>query len=294
MSLFHPLTVINGCVIAALSLTAFADNPSDSVIPQAFIPAQSYMLGCSPGDNQCDIDEGIVQGETIQPVRVTVSAFKIDKYETSVAEYRECVDAGACSRPFDFRRTHYCNYDAPGRDNYPQNCINWFQAQNYCQWRGKRLAYDIEWEAAARSGSDQAHPWGSAAATCDTAVMDPGHPVKPDTVTDGCWRDLSWPRNSFQANAYGVYDMVGGTAEWLMDWYHPQAHQNYYAQGKLQGPEHGQLKVIKGGAWDEEAWAQRVSNRFAKPQRGNPDLYGSNGIRCVTPLNNTTKSNLPD
>lgn len=266
------------------SLLLLSSGTALAEIPQAVIPAQTYWLGCSPGDNECDIDEGIRRQGVIHPVQVSVAAFRIDRHETSVAEYRECVEAGACSKPFDFRRTHYCNYDAPGRDNYPQNCINWFQAQRYCEWRGKRLAYDVEWEAAARAGSTDAHPWGAQPASCKTAVMDPGHPTKPDTVTDGCWRDLSWPRGSFAPNQYGLYDMVGGTAEWLMDWYDMDAHQKYYAKGQLTGPDTGELKVIKGGAWDEEAWAQRVSNRFAKPQTGNPDLYGSNGIRCVTPL----------
>lgn len=273
----------------SVSYSVAAQTEQISAIPQALIPAQSYQLGCSPADKECDRDEGINQQGKILPVTVTVPAFKIDKYETSVAEYRECVEAGVCSKPFDFRRTHYCNYDAPGRDNYPQNCINWFQAKNYCEWRGKRLAYDVEWEAAARAGARTAYPWGTEPASCDNAVMDPGHPSKPDTVTDGCWRDLSWPRNSFKANAYGLHDMIGGTAEWLMDWYHPQAHKQYYAKGQYTGPDSGSLRVIKGGAWDEEAWAQRVSNRFAKPQRGNPDLYGSNGIRCVEPVHGSLK-----
>ncbi len=86
--------------------------------------------------------------------------------------------------------------------------------------------------------------------------------------------------------------MVGGTSEWVMNWYAPNAYARVYAKGDIKGPSMLEakrmsktaLKAIKGGSWDEKQWAQRVSNRFAKPITGNPDLYGSNGIRCVTPI----------
>jgi len=240
------------------------------------VPAATSLHGCSPNDRLCDADEGALGG-----VLLEVPAFMIDIHETSVQEYRQCVDAGVCARPFDFRRVHYCNYDAPGRDHYPVNCVNWPQALQYCGWRGGRLAYAVEWERAARAGTQTAYPWGDQKADCTMAVMDPGKPGEPDTQTDGCWRDLSWPRGQFSPNALGLYDMVGGTSEWVMDWYSRSTLSTHYAQGKLTGPISGDHKVIKGGSWDEKHRAQRVSNMYHKPKTGNPDLYGSNGIRCV-------------
>ena len=80
-----------------------------------------------------------------------------------------------------------------------------------------------------------------------------------------------------------MYDVIGGTSEWVMDWYHSDAFQRFHAKGFWRGPKTGRLKVIKAGSWDEKAGAQRVSNRYYKPITGNPDLYGSNGIRCVYP-----------
>ena len=81
--------------------------------------------------------------------------------------------------------------------------------------------------------------------------------------------------------------MIGSVSEWTMDWYDVDVHEKYYKKGQLKGPQHGDKKAIRGGAWDEKFWAQRASNRFAKPTTGNPDLYGSNGIRCVTPTANS-------
>lgn len=245
---------------------------------QVRIPAGYFMMGCSLEDELCDEDEGPQGG-----VKVYVEAFSIDVHEASVEDYTACVKAGKCKKPFDYRRTHYCNYDAPGRENYPQNCVNWINAKSYCAWRNMRLAYEAEWEKAARGGTTSAYYWGNEPANCKVSVMDPGLPGQPDTSTDGCYRDLSWPRGSFSPNPYGLYDMVGGTSEWVENWYQENAYEALYSKGNLKSPQTGNKKVIKGGSWDEKHWAQRVSNRYAKPVTGNPDLYGSNGIRCVKP-----------
>ena len=247
-------------------------------IERVSVPAATSYHGCSAKDELCDADEGPPGGK-----RLHVPPFVIDVHETSVAEYRACVEAGSCTRPFDFRRVHYCNYDAPGRDDYPVNCVNWQQAYEYCAWHDGRLAYAVEWERAARAGTQTPYPWGSDPADCTRAVMDPGLPGQPDTQTDGCWRDLSWPRGQFPPNSLGLHDMVGGTSEWVMDWYHRDALSTFYGRGVLTGPSEGKHKVIKGGSWDEKIRSQRVSNQHHKPIKGNPDLYGSNGIRCVIP-----------
>ena len=250
-----------------IALIVFAMNAGFTIaeVQQTLIPEAKVSVGCSTNDVLCDADEGSQGG-----VAVVVPAFLIDKQETSVAEYRACVNAEVCDRPFDFRRVHYCNYDAPGRDDYPVNCVNWNNAFAYCQWRGGRLAYEVEWELAARGGTSTPYFWGEEPASCKRAVMDPGKPGESDFETDGCWRDLSWPRNSFSANPFGLYDMIGGTSEWVMDWYDENVHADYFAKQLLRGPAEGKLKVIKGGSWDEKHWAQRVSNRFYKPVTGNP------------------------
>lgn len=265
-------------IISFSLLISSSQSWVEEEIKKIFVPEGKYNVGCSVADDLCQRDEGKSGGVT-----VNVPEFYIDVQETSVAEYRQCVAAGACQRPFDYLRTHYCNYDAPGRDNYPVNCVNWNNANNYCQWRGGRLAFEVEWEKAARAGTKTPYYWGHTPANCSKAVIDPGKPGDNDLETDGCWRDLSWPRNSFQPNQLGLYDMVGGTSEWVMDWYDAESHSTHFAKGILTGPESGEKKMIKGGSWDEKHRAQRVSNRYAKPVTGNPDLYGSNGIRCVTP-----------
>ena len=262
-----------------LAAMFFVIGASAAASERVTIPSGGFYFGCSMGDADCQADEGPPGG-----IYLEIPAFSIDTHEASVAEYRECVAQGFCSKPFDVFRTHYCNYDAPRREDYPVNCVNWHQAREYCAWRGARLAYAVEWEKAARAGSRARFPWGDAPVNCARAVMDPGGPGDLDTETDGCYRDLSWPRGSFAPNAHGLFDMVGGTSEWVMDWYGGEDHTSHYSQDSLLGPEEGERKVIRGGSWDERSRAHRVSNNYAKPMEGNPDLYGSNGIRCVHPL----------
>lgn len=241
------------------------------------VPAGEFFMGCSRNDQGCDADEGPAGG-----VRVHVGDFRIQRYEVSVAEYRRCVAAGACSRPKDHKRNRYCNFDAPGRDDHPLNCVDWHQAQTYCTWLGGRLPYEAEWEKAARAGTRDPYPWGPAPATCAQAVMDDQRTRGSVAGEhDGCGEDRTWPRGSRPPNGYGLYDMHGGVAEWVYNWYAPDAHSRYYAGGRLAAPADGERKTIRGGAWDEQAWALTSSSRWAKPPRGHPSLYGSNGFRCV-------------
>lgn len=273
------LTITNkSLLLSSIVVFCLLKHPAFAEQKTILIPAGIFTMGCSAGDEICDRDEGPEGG-----VEVFVPSFYIFSHETSVAEYQLCVDSGKCELPFDYIRTHYCNYGAPGRENYPVNCVNWNNAQSYCKWQGGRLALEAEWEKAARAKSNYAFHWGAEPASCKNSVMDPGKLNESDEETDGCWRDLSWPRGSFPPNQFGLFDMVGGTSEWVMNWYAVNAIEQHYSKGDLHGPTIGNTKVIKGGSWDEKYQSQRLSNRFNKPITGNPDLYGSNGIRCVIP-----------
>ena len=266
-------------LLAALvsSAAPAAEVPDNAVM----VPAGSFRMGCSPGDDDCKTDEGPAGG-----VEVMVNAFWIDRHEVSVAEYRQCVAAGDCERPFDHARNPYCNYDASGRDDYPLNCVDWFQAGAYCAWRGGRLPSEAEWEKAARGGTSTRYPWGDEEATCENAVMDDGVYISPEGETDGCGRDRLEDRGSRTPNGYDLYDMNGSVAEWVHNWYEADAIENLYANRDLAGPGEGRRRVLRGGAWDEGPEAQRSSNRWAKVPKGHRSIYGSNGFRCAGSMEN--------
>jgi iron(II)-dependent oxidoreductase len=240
------------------------------------VAAGKFMMGCSENDSGCEKDEG-PQGGTA----VTVPEFKIDKNEVTVAEYAECLKAGKCTRPKDFSRNKYCNFGNTERNNYPANCVDWSEAVAYCQWRGKRLPNEAEWEKAARAGSSSRYPWGQDV-KCTNAILDDGITLAlAGNEPDGCGEDRSWPVGSRAANALGLYYMHGNVGEWTSAWYSPNAVTEMYPEGSLSGPVSGKRRVVRGGSWDETKLNLRSSFRNVKvPDSGN-SVYGSIGFRCA-------------
>ena len=126
-------------------------------------------MGCTPNHNggySCDSSE-------LPLHTVTLSAFRIDKYEVTNTQYAACMAFNACSRPesnSSFSRSSYYNNSTYA--DYPVIYVDLNQAKSYCTWVGKRLPTEAEWEYAARGAYDtRAYPWGDAAATCKLANM---------------------------------------------------------------------------------------------------------------------------
>lgn len=114
------------------------------------LPAGTFHSGCEPQDTRCEDDE--IPGRTL-----TVQAFSLEKTDVTVAEYRTCTEAGACTAP---GTGGHCNWGVDGKDDHPVNCIDWQQAETFCRWAGGRLPTAEEWEYAAKGGTSRIYPWG--------------------------------------------------------------------------------------------------------------------------------------
>ena len=91
---------------------------------QCTVQAGCFMMGCnSVVDTECDISE-------YPDHVVTVSAFKIDKYEVTVSQYKACNTASpsTCTAP---NTGGQCNWGVSGRESHPINCVDWNQAIPY-------------------------------------------------------------------------------------------------------------------------------------------------------------------
>jgi len=218
------------------------------------IPAGDFFMGCNEAvDQQCNNDE--------KPGRqVYLDAFSIDKYGVTVADYRQCVEAGGCS--LDGLTQYYsCNWNERGRVNHPITCVDWNQARQYCQWAGKRLPTEAEWEKAARGPEGLVYPWGNQWDRSKANVGGVG------TVPVG-----SYP----PGKSYAVYDMAGNVWEWMADWY----DGNYYKWAPSRnpkGPDSGQSRVLRGGSWLD-------APRLARTATRNWDAPGHRfaiGFRCA-------------
>ena len=87
---------------------------------------------------------------------VSLSAFAIDRDEASVRDYRTCVAAGACSLD-----ALVAGDERYIRDNWPMVNVTWWEAQDFCRWRGGRLPTEAEWERAARGDDCRSWPWAT-------------------------------------------------------------------------------------------------------------------------------------
>ncbi len=170
----------------------------------------------------CPADMVLIAGGSYVPVGkpaggiVRIDALCVDKTEVIESAYRACVASGTCTAPA--ANTH-CNYGIPGRENDPINCVNLTQAKGFCEFKGRRLPTEDEWEWVARGGPlGFAYPWGNAA------------PSGTDDPERLCWQGKTvhndpgkWPTRpagtcpvgSFPSGARdSILDLAGNVWEW--------------------------------------------------------------------------------
>ena len=126
---------------------SFASH-SVSTRDQVLVPQSRFWLGRHFPSDDYEVLLETVEATDIAAF-VEVSEFWIDRTEVTQAQYELCVGEGSCTPPDD---SGDCagTHDVLESPNFPVTCVDWSQAQALCEWRGRRLPTDAEWELAAR------------------------------------------------------------------------------------------------------------------------------------------------
>ncbi len=212
-----------------------------------------FHMGASEAGSESD--EGPVHQVTIsQP-------FYLGKYEVTQAQWQAVMGTS----PSVWSNCGNC----------PVESVSWDDVQGFIDELNSqegvnkyRLPTEAEWEYAARAGTQAAYHFGSAANQLGLYAWyvensDRGGFIRTSEVGQ------KWP------NAWGLYDMHGNVWEWVADWYGP------YPSGAVtdpRGPSTGDMRIIRGGGFGNDARNCRVANRGnVAPSRRHHDL----GFRLV-------------
>ena len=212
------------------------------------------------------------------PHEVVVSSFLIDKHLVTQEQFQKVMGAN------------------PSRwkgDKNPVEQLRWSDAVRFCNKRseleglqpcydlktltcdfnanGYRLPTEAEWEYACRAGTATAYFFGDSPAKLgEYAWFDKnsgGHPR---------------PVGQKQPNPWGLYDMAGNVWEWCNDFYKVDYYQESPRENP-RGPNEGQNKVLRGGAWRFSAENCRVGYRYNESPGYSDVCFGYDiyGFRCV-------------
>ena len=211
-------------------------------MPQIYIPAGILHMG--------GMDVRRAPNE-IPDHDVQLDAFWMDQLEVTNAMYGLCVEAGACTLPQSLKSQSRPEYfDNPEFKDYPVIYVTWGQAKAYCEWAGRHLPTEAEWERAGRGDDFRTFPWGEDKANGTLANF---NMLVGDTSRVG-----SYPAG---ASPFGVLDMAGNVAEWVNDFY----RADYTNAGTLNptGPAESSsfYRVVRGGSLGDAEINIRVAKR---------------------------------
>ncbi len=270
---FAGLFLVSSIAAGMIALASAQPVPSIlqvvSASKEVLVPAGQFVMGCKPDlaqqwNLQCDSDATPLHA-------VHLASFYIDQTEVTNAQYAACVVAGKCAPPLSVDSPTRSGYfDNPAYANYPVMHVDWPRADEYCQWVGKRLPTEAQWEKAARGTDLRPFAWGSGL-SCERANVRIG-----DERCVGDTRPVGSYPNS--ASPYGALDMTGNVIEWVNDIY----ARSYYHWSPYYDPQgatsnDGRGHLVRGGSWLDDGSG---STTWVRMDDGTDETYKI-GFRCA-------------
>ena len=284
----------------------------------ALIPEGLFLMGSTEEDigKLLELDRNVEAGRfdvEIPQREVYMSAYLIDKYPVTNAEYKKFIESGGYkqrdlwsdagwdyiqqSKPLE---SNCVNSAMDGEDDCPVVNISWYEAEAFARYAGKRLPSEAEWEKAARGTDGRIYPWGNkfdkTRLNCAESKIEKPTPV------------AKYPQG---ISSYGCFDMAGNVWEWTADWFDSQYYRSapdrdpqgpakaedkpFFGRPEdvgvsiyeLEPAEAGSstlsdCKVLRGGSWNGGGVIHiRCANRdYDEPDYRNDTI----GFRCARSL----------
>jgi formylglycine-generating enzyme required for sulfatase activity len=241
---------------------------TDVVIDMLPIHGGTFVMGSPDGEQDRNQDEG-PQHE------VEISPFWMGKFEITWNQYEiwgENIDIarrkifGTAANPRDGVADAVTRPTPPytdmsfgmGKQQKPAICMTQHAARTYCKWlsaktgRYYRLPTEAEWEYACRAGTTTTYSFGDDATKLNDYAW-------YDENTNDNYEDVGQKH----PNPWGLYDMHGNAAEWVLDQYLPDAYNKRSGGVKnpLAVPSKLYPRVVRGGGWDDDPTLLRTAVR---------------------------------
>jgi formylglycine-generating enzyme required for sulfatase activity len=189
------------------------------------VPAGRFVMG-----------QGAREMESMPPHEVTLRAFALGRYPVTIGEWDACVAEKGCPA-----RVRLMTND-PRR---PVHNVSWDDARQFARWlsqkTGKhyRLPSEAEWEYAARGGTASHYWWGNVVGVAEANCADCGGPQD---------RRAPLPVDAFRPNGFGLFDILGGVAEWMEDCWVPN-YRRTPRDGSAYEAKFCLERVLRGGSF---------------------------------------------
>uniref|UniRef100_A0A8C5LRY7 Inactive C-alpha-formylglycine-generating enzyme 2 n=1 Tax=Leptobrachium leishanense TaxID=445787 RepID=A0A8C5LRY7_9ANUR len=288
--------------LAVLSMVTLPGTHGHEDVNMVQLEGGKFQMGTNAADGR----EG--EGPARQK---TVKAFTMDKYPVTNQDFREFVRAKKYkteaemfgwsfvfedfvskelkkkvtkkieSAPWwlPIERAFWRQPSGPGSGikeklDHPVLQVSWNDAHAYCQWLGKRLPTEEEWEFAARGGlQGKTYPWGDRFQANRSNLWQGIFPKK-DRSEDG-YHGAS-PVTAFPAqNDYGLFDLFGNTWEWTSS--------EYTIAGQIQSQNGQTMYTLRGASWIDSLDGSFNHKARVTTRMGNtPDSSSDNlSFRCA-------------
>jgi iron(II)-dependent oxidoreductase len=240
------------------------------------VPGGRFLLGARPGAEPFVFDnEQWAHPVELRPFAIARAPVTQAEFAAFVEEdgyrHRELWDEAGWAWREGAGALHpvYWRREGPGRwlrrdfeqwvplePHRPVLHVNWYEAQAYCRWAGRRLPTEAEWEAAA-GGPERRFPWGDGPPSPERANL--------DGLALGCVDVAACPSGD---SPHGCRQMIGNVWEWTDDDFLPYPGFEAGPYREYSEPWFGTHKVLRGGCWVTRARLLRNTWRnFYKPDR---------------------------